>query len=411
MGLVGATAYIIGNIVGSGIFVAPAEILGYVELGTSIRRSGCDFAYLCYVKWYPVAFAFMCISSLLANPATLAIQMDAFSEYVFQGAKIRLESENATYYAKKLTGFALVWALLFLNFFSVKSAVSRFQVIATLAQICASSLVIGTGFYYLVIRGDTMNLKNPFADSSFAPGSMVSAFYAGLYAYDGWDILCFGAEEIEKPRRTMKLANINGIVIVALLFMAMNVAFCTVLTKEEMLGNNAIAATFAQKTLGDFQYVMPLCIAILLIASINSMLFASSRLLYVAARQRHLPSFLSCVSKHVDSPRAALVCYVFIAMAVSFIGNLATLLNYAGFSYWIQRLMTIIALFYIRLRHVHPEAIRTPIIVPGVFFIICLALTVTTVVRKWSTAVVGLGVIFVGLMVFARQQRPSLRSR
>ncbi|KAI1705026.1 amino acid permease domain-containing protein [Ditylenchus destructor] len=76
MGKWGATAYIIGNIMGAGIFISPASILAntnsvglalsiwiisaiisilgaytYVELGTSIRRSGADYAYLTYVKW------------------------------------------------------------------------------------------------------------------------------------------------------------------------------------------------------------------------------------------------------------------------------------------------------------------------------------------------------------------------
>ncbi|KAK6735092.1 hypothetical protein RB195_018344 [Necator americanus] len=75
MGLLGAISYIIGNIVGSGIFITPSTILKttgsmglsliiwvtaacismlgsfcYVELGTSIRMSGGDFAYLCFMK-------------------------------------------------------------------------------------------------------------------------------------------------------------------------------------------------------------------------------------------------------------------------------------------------------------------------------------------------------------------------
>ncbi|KAH7710522.1 CRE-AAT-6 protein [Aphelenchoides avenae] len=76
MGLLGATSYIIGNIVGSGIFITPTAILSntqsvglslvvwlisgvaavfgafcYAELGTIVRQSGADFAYLCHVRW------------------------------------------------------------------------------------------------------------------------------------------------------------------------------------------------------------------------------------------------------------------------------------------------------------------------------------------------------------------------
>ncbi|KAK6050351.1 hypothetical protein COOONC_12143 [Cooperia oncophora] len=79
LGVLGATSYVIGNIIGSGIFITPASILRctdsvglslavwvacaliailgalvYIELGTSIREAGCDFAYICYVKWWVI---------------------------------------------------------------------------------------------------------------------------------------------------------------------------------------------------------------------------------------------------------------------------------------------------------------------------------------------------------------------
>ncbi|VDN85573.1 unnamed protein product, partial [Brugia pahangi] len=107
MGLCGAISYIIGNIVGAGLFITPTSVLQqvnsvglsliiwsvtalisllgafcYMELGTSIRRSGAHFAYLCYVKWYPIAFAFICVGCFVIFPATLAIQTETFSEYL-----------------------------------------------------------------------------------------------------------------------------------------------------------------------------------------------------------------------------------------------------------------------------------------------------------------------------------------
>jgi hypothetical protein len=37
--------------------------------------------------------------------------------------------------------------------------------------------------------------------STFNVGSIVLALYASLFAFDGWDVLNFGIEEIERPRR------------------------------------------------------------------------------------------------------------------------------------------------------------------------------------------------------------------
>lgn len=54
--------------------------------------------------------------------------------------------------------------LLFLNFFSVKTTVSRFQIAASIAQVTATVLVIGTGFYFLVFKG---TVKVPSAEASY----------------------------------------------------------------------------------------------------------------------------------------------------------------------------------------------------------------------------------------------------
>uniref|UniRef100_A0A914VVZ4 Uncharacterized protein n=1 Tax=Plectus sambesii TaxID=2011161 RepID=A0A914VVZ4_9BILA len=135
MGVVGAASYMVGNIIGSGIFITPTTILGYtnsvglslmvwatcaiiaitgslcyIELGTSIRESGCDFAYICYVKWYPIAFAMMWVSVILTYPATAAIQAETFGEYLIEAIKPLLchIDDDKVIYAQKLLGFALL---------------------------------------------------------------------------------------------------------------------------------------------------------------------------------------------------------------------------------------------------------------------------------------------------------------
>ena len=45
------------------------------------------------------------------------------------------------------------------------------------------------------------NFAEPFADSHYDPGSISIAVFAGLFAYDGIDVLNYGIEEIKNPRR------------------------------------------------------------------------------------------------------------------------------------------------------------------------------------------------------------------
>uniref|UniRef100_A0A7E5A1J0 AA_permease domain-containing protein n=1 Tax=Panagrellus redivivus TaxID=6233 RepID=A0A7E5A1J0_PANRE len=427
MGLIGAISYIVGNIVGSGIFISPSSIITnvesvgltliiwvlaalisilgafcYVELGTSIRRSGADFAYICYVKWYPLAFSFMFVGCILTYPATLAVQAQTFSEYIIKGLEIEFKNSTEEYFSKKLLSFALIWLLLYLNFFSIKTFVSRFQAAASLAKVFATGIIIVTGFYWLFVKGRTEHFEDMFANSTTKPQKIVDGLFAGLFSYDGWDIINFGMEEVDNPKRTMPLAIVIAMSLIALFYLAMNISYFVILAPSTIMGSDAVAVDFAQESLGNFRYIVPLFISILLIGTLNSTMFSASRYLYAASREGHLPAFISCINKVHDSPRVALFVHTLLAIIFSFAGDLDELIQYISFAQWSQRMFTMIALMYIRFRHlpVHPDAIRTPIVLPVFFFIVCSALTVITVVETPKTALIAIALLLGGFCCF-----------
>ena len=164
IGVLGATSYVVGNIIGSGIFVTPAGILHktnsvglsliiwvlsglvtllgafcYMELGTSIRESGADFAYICYVKWYPVAFAFMWVSVILTYPASAAVGIETFGEYVLTALSpvVCIQPEYRAI-AKKLCGFLMICRVLTyffrLPFFSRAADICELAITETLCE-------------------------------------------------------------------------------------------------------------------------------------------------------------------------------------------------------------------------------------------------------------------------------------
>ena len=185
---------------------------------------------------------------------------------------------TSDFWAKKLLGFSLIMLLMFMNFFSLKTFVQRFSILASIAKIAATLLIIVTGFYFLIFKDWSENLKAPFTGSHWSPGPFVTALFAGLFSYDGWDILNFGAEEIENPKRTMPLAIVIGMTCIAVIYVAVNIAYSVVLSPAQMIASDAVAIDFAQKTLGTAAFVMPVMVAILLVGSLNSTMFSASRL-------------------------------------------------------------------------------------------------------------------------------------
>lgn len=107
IGLLNAVTMTVGAIVGAGIFVTPKGVLQnagsvgfalvvwvvvglfsmvgaacYIELGTSIPKSGSDFAYLNKCFGGLPAFLYLWVTMLCVKPASIAISSLTFSNYV-----------------------------------------------------------------------------------------------------------------------------------------------------------------------------------------------------------------------------------------------------------------------------------------------------------------------------------------
>ncbi|CAJ0595993.1 unnamed protein product [Cylicocyclus nassatus] len=434
MGFVECTSYVVGNIIGSGIFITPTTILSYtqsaglslivwvgcglisllgaicyIELGTSILEPGCDFAYTVYVGWEAIAFAFMWVSVFITYPASAAVQALTFGQYIVNGISPALAIGSPWHeITERILGYSIVVILTFLNFYAIDRFAARFQVVVTTAKMLAMGIIIATGFYYLIFKGWTQNLENMMEGSVYAPGKLTLAFYGGLWSYAGWDILNYGTPEIEKPRRTMPLSLISGILIVCATYVAINVSYFVVLSPAEVLNSTAVAADFAQKALGNFSYAIPFMVAILLVGTLNSNIFCGSRFMYAAARERHLPTCISCVNEASNSPRAALLGQLICTFIVSFV-HIDTLINYVTFVMWAQKVVTVVALLYLRYAKlpVAEGAIKIPIVLSVIFLVLSVVLVVVPFVEEPIVTFIGVGVVISGLVFFYALVRPA----
>lgn len=74
------------------------------------------------------------------------------------------------------------------------------QNIFTTAKMIAVLIVICGGIYKMA-QGNTQHLQNAFDGKVPAVGAIATAFYTGLWAYDGWNNLNYVTEEIKNPSK------------------------------------------------------------------------------------------------------------------------------------------------------------------------------------------------------------------
>ncbi|VDD94117.1 unnamed protein product [Enterobius vermicularis] len=421
MGLIAATSYIVGTIIGSGIFVSPTAILvhagsiglsliiwivgGCIAMLTAIvyiRESGGEFAYITYVGWHPFAFAFLWSTTIITSSCSCAILITTFGSYVIEAVEpVYCLSSQRKNYATKLAGFTLLLLLSWTNLFSLKKYASRVQIIVAAAKLLSVSIIIVTGFYFIIFKGSTNNFTNGklFADSNLKASSIVLAAYGGVWAYSGYDVLNYGAEDIKNFKRTLPIAVVGGLLICIIIYLLTNIAYFAILTPQQMLDSSAVATTFSKKTLGKFYYAMPAIVAILMMGTINSDIFMFSRYMFSGARKRKMPSCLALINEEHDSPRVAVMFHVLCAIAFSFIGSIGDLINYMIVCGMLQQVFAVSALLWIRYKNI-PVNPNFPLILPVLLVLISAALVIIPIWNDWRAAAVGFGVVLFWLVIY-----------
>uniref|UniRef100_A0A6P7GK31 Y+L amino acid transporter 2 isoform X2 n=1 Tax=Diabrotica virgifera virgifera TaxID=50390 RepID=A0A6P7GK31_DIAVI len=328
--LMNGVAIIVGTIIGSGIFVSPQGVyvgtksvgasiiiwcfsgmfsmlgaLCYAELGTSVTRSGGDYAYI-YVAFGPLgAFLMLWISLLIIRPTTQAIVAITFAEYA---AKPFFPECKPPENAIRLLAAVCLCLLTAVNCLSIRWAM-RIQGVFTYAKILALVGIIIMGVYHLA-SGHTENFNNAF-DGKYDLSHIALSFYSGLFAFGGWNFLNFVTEELQDPYRNLPRAIWIALPTVTGIYVLANVAYFAVLTGVEIESSTAVALSFEMKMFSGVQWLVPIFVALSTFGGVNGILFTSSRLFLTGSQEGHLPQLFSYIHVNRSTPIPSLIFTVF----------------------------------------------------------------------------------------------------
>jgi len=369
IGLCGGVALIVGDIIGSGIFASPRSVmqnsgsvgaslivwvacgvlssvaaLCYIELGTMIPKSGGEQPYLKEAFGPLLAFLFSFTTIIILRPAGMASVALATGNYMME------PFGNNEILWRKLIAVAVIVLVVTINCISVKLS-TRVQIFFTGAKLIAIAMLVTTGIVRLV-QGHTSSFHNAFNGTTHSVSNMGYAFYGGMFAFGGWQDLNYVTEEMKNPMRDLPLSILISMPIVTASYVLVNIAYLTVLTSAEIIKSSAVAVTMAHRIFGPVAWIVPVFVAFSTFGSANGVALCNGRIIYVSARDGHMPSLLATVHRKQLTPIPALVVNGFIAclMLIPRSSNFENLVNYFSFSIWIFCGMTFLALIWLRIK-------------------------------------------------------------
>ncbi|XP_069735296.1 large neutral amino acids transporter small subunit 2 [Phaenicophaeus curvirostris] len=437
IGLLSACGIIVGNIIGSGIFVSPRGVLEnagsvglalavwgatgaitavgalcYAELGVAIPRSGGDYAYVTHVFGGLAGFLRLWIAVLVIYPTNQAVIALTFAHYALRPLLPCDPPEPAL----RLLAAACLLLLTWVNCASVRWA-TRVQDVFTAGKLLALALIILTGIVRICQGWHSwLSPARAFWSWGAGPsgGSLALACLQGSFAYGGWNFLNYVTEELVQPHRNLPRAIFISIPLVTFVYVFANVAYVTALSPQEILESSAVAVSFGERALGSMAWVMPLAVALSTFGGVNGSLFTCSRLFYAGARERHLPALLAMihVRRRTPIPALAVTCVSTLLMLVT--GDIETLINYVGFVNYLWYGVTVAGLVVLRRRATARHSLQVPLVFPALFLLVWAALLLFSLWSEPLACGLGLGVMATGaplylLGVRGGRRLPALR--
>lgn len=410
LGLVSGISFVMGNMIGSGIFVSPGGVLAgtgsvglslivwavcglisilaalcYIELSCIAASSGGEYAYLLeaygslHAFFGPLpAYLYQWATILLIKPCGIGISALTFATYITQPF---FDACGPPRFILVLLAVTAIISVMFVNCYSVKSG-AFMQNILTLVKFVACCGIIAIGCV-LLVQGNITHLSTGFQGTSASAATIALAFYNGLWAFDGWNSVNFFVEELRNPYKTLPRSIYIGMSLVTVIYMLMNIAYLTVLSPAEVTGSLAVAVTWAGRVIPSVSMIIPICVAFSTFGSANGNIFCSSRLCFAAARRRHQISVLSTIHRTRATPIPAVIFTSIMAILVVSVANINQLIECFSFLVWIFYFLVFLGLIIMRWTKASLERrFKVPLVIPIVMLFASLFLVIAPVIES-----------------------------
>ena len=421
-GLWTASAFVIANMIGTGVFtslgfqleqttnfiaiailwllggvIALCGALVYGELGAVMPRSGGEYHFLTELYSPFVGFLAGWVSLAVGFAAPVALASLAFSSYL-AGWLPGLDP--------RVVAVAVLTVLTVIHAFSLRFS-GKMQGALTLLKIVFIVAFILLGFAMPVEhQGIKPSLDGFGWHIIFNPGFAVSIIWV-YYAYSGWNASAYIADDMKRPQRTLPQSLLLSTLAVTLMYLLLNAVFLLTTPAADMAGKVEIGLIAANRIFGSgIGSMMGIAIALLLLSSISSMIFVGPRVSCRMGEDHRLLGFLQIRSKR-RIPVVALLVQFALSLVMILTGSFRFITEYTGILLSLCSLLTVLGVFRHRRRFPSMERpFRTPLypLTPVIFAIPILVSVVYLCVTNWMNLAVSAGILLLGAAVYLMEK-------
>jgi APA family basic amino acid/polyamine antiporter len=471
---VAAVAIVVGSMIGSGIFIVPADIARQVgspgllltvwvitgivtvmgaltqgELAAMYPKAGGQYVYLREGLSPLWGFLYGWTLFLVIQTGTIAAVVVAFSRYLAvlwpsltpdvwlslghipapgDALFALLGHPSATPQSieigvswQRLLGIGIVLLLTWVNVQGVKLG-AWIQTVFTAAKALALGLLIVLG---LTIGRNAVALAANFGGGHFwgsAPLTLAvlpvvgAAMIGSLFSSDAWNNVAFAATEVKNPRRNLPLALGLGTLLVSVMYVLANVAYLSVLPLSgiQTAAQDRVATVAMQVIFGGAGVaIMAVAIMISTFGCSNGLVLAGARVYYAMSHDGLFFKSAGGVDPRHHTPKAALWVQALWTCILALSGTYNDLLAYVIFAAVLFYFLTIIALF--RLRRLRPDLERPYRAVgypwmPAIYAAAMGLLMVDLLVKSPLYTWPGLIIVVIGIPVYFVWKRVGVAS-
>ena len=385
LGVSHAGAVVVGTIIGSGIFLVPAEMMQavgssalvylawlvggllsffgavtYAELGAMKPQAGGEYVYVRDAYGPLAGFLYGWTWFVIAKPASIATIttglvriLETFPSLRFLSLDLLQSPFHLTY--GQLVAIAATIVISSLNYIGIRKA-GDFQLVFTLLKIAIILGIVAIGFSYRA--GDWSHFTGTFAGAKGGIAGFMAALVAALWAYDGWNDLNMVAGEIRDPERNIPIALIAGVAIVGALYMLMNAAVQYVMTASAMAASPRASSDAIGLVLGPLgASIVAIGMAVSMLVTLNGTIMSGARVPFAVARDGYFFQSLAEVHPSFHTPSVAIVVQCILAIVLLlFGGSFRQFFSLAIFSEWLFYMIAGSTVFVFRRRD--PQAAR-----------------------------------------------------